>query len=143
MNRGKKVQKTTVTNEYGEILSETNVYINKIATRPFCVLFLDCDIKLGGVDWVVLYSLIKEMDYDNKINIASSDKKHICLRLGISTAQMDNSLSVLVSNGLIKRMDRGMFMLNPNIAGKGKLKEIIELTKEYENIKSIKRGNNK
>ena len=98
---------------------------------------------------MVLLELVKTMDYKNEISISIGKKKEICQDLDIynlvnkqkilATNVIDQHITKLVKSGLLIRKDKGMYIANPHLFGKGKWQDIkaIRMQFEYNNSGSF------
>lgn len=82
----------------------------------------------------VIYSLLKRVGYDNVIVINSSVKRIIAQETNKTFSTINQYITKLCNYQILVRQDKGMYYLNPEIYGKGKWSEILELRKKL-NIK--------
>lgn len=75
----------------------------------------------------VLFTLFIESDSNNNINLTSSIKKRIVEDLRIAMKTLDKTLQDLANKGIIERVSRGVYTLNPYLFGKGDWKTIDQL----------------
>ncbi len=98
------------------------------------------DIPKTGND--VINELLSLVDYKNEIILSTGVKNRIRDKLGIKKGTLDNTLSRLTNKwSVLKKIDRGIYMLNPNIFGRGNWMDIkkLRLTWEYsENGRELK-----
>ena len=118
-------QRTTSKRKKFEVIKEPN-YI-KLYLRDLCKLN---DIPKSGND--TLNELLLLADYQNEIVLNSAVKGRICFTLGIKKPSLDNNISRLTKEGIIKRIDRGIYILNPNLFGRGDYQDIKKLRIEWE-----------
>ena len=83
------------------------------------------------------------MDYSNEISVSIGKKKAICETLDIfnliegdrvlGTNIVDQHITKLVKAGLLARKDKGMYIANPNLFGKGRWTDVkkIRMSVEY------------
>lgn len=84
------------------------------------------EVPKGSTDLV--YELFNYVNYNTHEIIINSDvKKRISENMNSSVATIDNNLSKLVKKGIIDRVGRGIFTLNPYLFGKGDWKSIKDL----------------
>ena len=110
----------------GETHVQRMVTKRRVSKEPdFVKLYLDDVMKLNDIPKKktdVLYLLLKKMNYENEITIVASHK-----RLACSVINIDKTLALLVSKGVLVRKDRGVFLANPLLFGKGSWQDIEEL----------------
>lgn len=125
------VEEHTIDFQTGEMMSKrtaTKRYLNK--EPDFVKLYLDDVMKLNDIPAKktdVLYLLLKKMNYDNEITVVASHKRDIAKQLSCSVISIDKTLGLLVDKNILIRKDRGVFLANPNIFGKGNWKDIEQL----------------
>lgn len=121
----------------GEILSETsNVHnINKLPPEPDYIKLYVCEIgRLHGLQAghrdILLY-VASMVGYDGTVVLNPRRKGQIAITLKISLKSIDNALSEFVKTGLLVRLSRGDFELNPFLFGKGDWKSIRERRESF------------
>ncbi len=75
----------------------------------------------------ILHELLRLMNYKNQIVLNSSIKKEIAEEFKIHLKTIDNALVMLVKQGVLIRKDKGLYLGNPLLFGKGEWKDIREL----------------
>ncbi len=126
-------QKTeiTVVDQDGQILRHEveRVFKAKKDTEPAYVkLYLEnitkvTDLKRGSID--VLIKLIELVEYNtNKVVLTPTHRKIIAKSLSIEMGSLSNSLTDLKKSGILQDVDKGIFLLNPNILAKGEWSKI-------------------
>jgi hypothetical protein len=75
----------------------------------------------------ILHELLRMMNYKNQIVLNSSIKKEIAAEFKIHIKTIDNALVMLVKQGVLIRKDKGLYLGNPLLFGKGEWKDIREL----------------
>ena len=76
----------------------------------------------------LLYELLNYTAYGtNEIILNISVKKRIEKKIKMSINVINNNITKLVKNGIIKRVSTGIFILNPYLFGKGDWKNLKEL----------------
>jgi hypothetical protein len=125
-----------VTNhETGEITAEQTEKITILPKEPpYIKVYLEDiakiqDLPAGSTS--LLYELLKMMNYEtNEIFLNSSLKKRIAEKLGIkNTKSIDNALTQFHQSNILIRIERGIYMANPNLFGKGTWQQIHKLRK--------------
>jgi hypothetical protein len=79
--------------------------------------------------WVsgILYELLKKMDYNNEIILNSTVKNRIAKELGVVSKTIDNALGKFVQKQILLRQDKGIYLANPYLFGKGLWEDIEEI----------------
>jgi hypothetical protein len=79
--------------------------------------------------WVsgVLYELLQRMDYNNEIILNSTIKKRIADELSLVLGTIDNALVKFVQRDILFRQDKGVYLANPYLFGKGLWEDIEEI----------------
>jgi|JI8StandDraft_2_1071088.scaffolds.fasta_scaffold21989_2 hypothetical protein len=125
------VEEHTIDFVTGEMVSQRTATKRFVSKEPdFVKLYLDDVMKLNDIPAKktdVLYLLLKKMNYDNEITVVASHKREIAKQLSCSIISIDKTLALLVDKGILIRKDRGVFLANPNIFGKGNWKDIEQL----------------
>lgn len=125
-----------IDHETGEVKTTMKLTSVKHEQEPsFIKLYLNdlCklnDIPKSGND--TLNELLQLTDYRNEIVLNSAIKERLCKALGIKKPSLDNNISKLTAQGILNRVARGIYMLNPHIFGKGKWQDIKKLRIEWE-----------
>lgn len=122
----------TVDQLTGEVLQErSNVFsIEKLPTEPEYIKLYVTEIgrlhglKSGHRD-ILLY-VASMVAYDGCVMLNVRRKAQIAATLRIAAKSIDNALSEFVKAGLLIRLGRGDFELNPFLFGKGDWKSIRE-----------------
>jgi hypothetical protein len=109
----------------------------KLYITDLCILN-----KLQHKAMMVLLELVKTMDYKNEISVSIGKKKDMCKELDIynlvngervlGTNIIDQHITKLVKSGLLSRKDKGMYIANPNLFGKGKWQDIKAIRMQFE-----------
>lgn len=121
----------------GEILSESsNVHsINKLPPEPDYIKLYVSEIgRLHGLQAghrdILLY-VASMVAYDGTVYLNPRRKGQIAATLKISPKSIDNALSEFVKTGLLNRLCRSDFELNPFLFGKGDWKTIRERRESF------------
>jgi Firmicute plasmid replication protein (RepL) len=113
-------------NTDGEILEELST--RKIQNEPdYIKLYIEHITVLGELPkWVtpILMELLKYVNYENKIILNSSIKKMIATNLEIAYKTIDNTLVKLTKAEILIREDKGIYIANPHLFGRGKWENI-------------------
>lgn len=124
---------TVIDKSTGEILSEvaTEQQVVQRGGEPKYVKFYIDDLilinNLPTKSSAVLWELVKNTTYENKIILNGSIKKDICAKLNIKMPTLNNTLSSFVKKEILYRLDTGVYMPNPYLFARGKWEDIHEL----------------
>ena len=118
----------TVNHETGVVNEEEHRKVVKLPQEPPYVKMyiedlaavLNLPIGVRGL----LYALVQRIDYDGIITLGSTSKKKIAERLKITVGTFDNYLTKLVKAGVLKRIGRGEFEVNPHLFARGDWAEV-------------------
>ena len=135
MSLMKKVIKETqnVDFETGEIRSSEKVLL--LPKEPAYVkLYIDDIAKLyslpkGSSDLMLM--LVRKMGYDGLISITAGYKEVMSRELGMKTQSINNSIQKLIKEGILKRVARGEYMMDPSLFAKGEWSDIRRLRDKY------------
>jgi len=129
--------KEVIDYETGEVKQTMKLKSIKHETEPnYIKLYLSDICKLNDIPKTgndVLNELILLVNYENEIVLSAGIKNRICKKIEIKKGSLDNNISKLTKQQILKRVDRGIYMLNPNLFGKGKWQDIkkLRITWEY------------
>lgn len=128
---------TTVDMQTGEISAVEKTNVVKLPSEPAYVkLYLDDIQKLYDLpNNTILYELLKRMNYEGEVVLNSSEKKKIAAKLAINVQTIDNYLTKLKSKDLFKSVEKGTYIPNPNLFGKGEWLKVLDRRKKYDSIK--------
>ena len=130
------VQESTViqSDEEGVVIDEqkqtsiTTAYFEK--EPDFVKLYLNDIVRLYDLPKStgnILFEMIRDMSYDNLVSLGSYKRAIIAERLGIAKGTISNALTKFVEEGFLSKVSSTEFVVNPEIVGKGKWKDIKEL----------------
>lgn len=121
----------------GEILTQKS-YINSVLDKEpdFVKLYLKDVIRLKDLpknSENVLNLLLKSMSYKNIIPAYAPIKRMICSELNIPMNTLNKSIDNLYKSGILIRVERGIYMADPDLFGKGEWKDVknLRLVIEY------------
>ena len=146
-----KIKRSSIVDsDTGEVIETvshtTDVFRRSDGEGGFVKLYLNDLARLTKIQhksMLVLFELIKIMDYNNEISISIGKKKSICESLNIynlvgenrvlGTNIVDQHITKLVKVGILARIDKGMYVANPSMFGKGRWMDIkkIRMSVEY------------
>lgn len=115
----------------GEIFTQKIVTKRKVSREPdFIKLYLDDVMLLSNIPKSksdILYLLLRKMNYDNEITVVASHKREMAKELDCSVINVDKTLALLVEKGILIRRERGIYIANPRLFGRGNWEDIEEL----------------
>lgn len=131
-----RYQETTrLVDEDGNIKQEQHKNIIQFPNEPpFIKLYIEdltAILKLPNGTKDLLYSLLMKMDYENMITLTSRSKREIAERVSIKVQTFDNYLRKLVDAGILKRIGRGEYKVNPNLFARGDWADISRQRDEW------------
>jgi DNA-binding MarR family transcriptional regulator len=111
--------------------TENQTTIIKTTEEPdFIKLYLDDILYYHDIPRSInpiLQVFLKNMNYQNKLILNSSLKKHMAEEVKLTVASIDKAISKLVKGNLLIREDIGIFLFNPYLFGRGEWKDIVEI----------------
>jgi hypothetical protein len=135
---------TQLNTETGEMISHKKTKSVILEKEPeFVKLYLGDIIRLKdlpkGTD-KILYALLQTMGYNNVIPAFAAIKRMIIRDLGISINTLNKGIDTLHKKGVLIRIERGIYMADPELFGKGSWAQIKDLRLNIEyNPKTGKR----
>lgn len=130
---------TTIDHETGEVKESTTVKMQKGEEPSYIKLYLQDISYLYGLPATagdLMHELLQYVTYGTQqIMINSYAKEQICAITGIAKQTLSNRLQDLVNKGIIDRVARGVFVLNPYLFGKGDWNSIRELRNKNLHLK--------
>lgn len=122
---------THVNHETGEVTASTTTRRYRNDEPSYIKLYLGDITYLHNVPKgaeIVLHELLKYVTYGTQeITILSHQKQQIASSTGLSIRTVDNRIQDLANKGIIERVSRGIYKLNPYLFGKGDWKTIDQL----------------
>jgi len=123
--------RTEVNNETGEIGREVKTDTFLIDREPeFVKLYIQDIARLNDVTGKqnqVLLEFVRHMGYNNIIPTYKPIKKMIARKLNISLHTVDSAVKTFKKKGLFISVDRGIYMADPELFGRGKWSDIQNL----------------
>jgi len=120
----------------GEIIRDLKITKKKRSDEPnYIKLYIKDLCKLNDIPKTgndVLNELLALTDYRNEIVLNGGVKKRIIDSLKIKKGSLDNNLSKLTKQGILMRVGQGIYILNPNLFGRGSWEDIKKLRIEWE-----------
>lgn len=139
-------QTTHIINEKtGEVLETTLTETYRVEKEPdFIKMYISDIARLNelpkGMDMILL-ALVRNMGYNNVIPAYKPIKKLICHDLGISLSYLNKAIDTFYKKGVFIRLDRGIYMADPELFARGSWSDIqkLRLVIEYDKDKGTKR----
>lgn len=114
----------------------------------FIKLYVADIMKLNNLprnSGLVMNCLLRSMSYNNIIPAYAPIKRLICAELSIGMDSLNKAIDSLFKAGMLVRIERGIYMADPNLFGKGEWKNIknLRLVIDYkeDGTKQISGGN--
>jgi hypothetical protein len=121
----------------GELLSDkTNVVnINKMPDEPAYIKFYIDDLSLlnkltAGETRILLY-VTSTANYQGEVLLPLAIKKRIAFNADLSIQAVSNAITKFCVKNILKRLDTGLYELNPELFARGKWREIRERRKAF------------
>lgn len=128
---------TIVDSSTGEVVISKSITKAVVEREPDFVKLYLADIQrlkdLPKNTDKVLHLLLKSMSYKNIIPAFAPVKRLICKELGISMDTLNKAIDNLYKAGVLIRLERGIYMADPELFGKGQWEDIrgLRLVVEY------------
>ena len=132
-----QITRTEVDHETGETLKETvNETLRYNEEPAFIKVYLQDILYLSDMPKrydKVLFELVKRAQWANRdqgmtITLSSGSKRLIAKQLGLNSISLiSNALTDFVKAKILKRIETGVYALNPNLFGKGDWQDIAKL----------------
>jgi hypothetical protein len=137
-------QTHTVRDEEGNMKEEISLRNHLIPQEDgFVKLYIKDIGRIMGItktQGTILFHLLKSMSYGNIIPMFMAVKKEISNQTGLNINTINKAVQEFSNMGLLIRKDRGLYIADPELFGKGKFRDIekLRLTIDYdENGKKI------
>jgi Firmicute plasmid replication protein (RepL) len=131
-----------IVNNEGEVLKLQRLKVIQFPSEPpfFKVYIADLTAVLGlpAAVKTVLYPLLMNMNYKNMIVLTTRLKKEIAQEAGVKPSTLDNHLCLLTKAGILTRIARSEYLVNPNYFTRGDWAETIKKREEWEMIVTYK-----
>lgn len=131
----KEVSKVETVN--GEILKDSRLEETQFESEPpYVKLYLQDIARLRDLtnsQQKILNELIYDMGYNNIVPNYKPVKEMIAKKLGMAYNTLDQGIKMLHKKGILIRKARGLYLVDPNLFGRGSWKDIkrIRLTIDY------------
>jgi hypothetical protein len=121
----------TIDVDTGEIIQITDQKTYRVSNEPdFIKLYLNDLVKLQNLPPSannILYLLLQNMDYQNRIYITKSIKENVIKKLNISLSSLEKAVKGYIDKGLITKLDSSTYLTNPEIFGRGSWQNVKEI----------------
>lgn len=142
LNSQKKViyeNNQTIVDSDGNVIHETNETVSRMPREPdFVKVYLEGISKiysLSNGENSFLLELLKLVNYDNEIVLNKGIKQKIAKKLDIKEQTVDNNVSKLKKSKIISPTKfRGIYMISPEIFGKGAWSEVYKARAKYQKL---------
>lgn len=121
----------------GEVLSQQSkiVSIRPMESEPDYIKFYVGDLghlnSLTPAATEILLYIAATVDYDGFVSLTAHRKARIALTCGVSTKTIKNAIIEYIKAGILLRVGRAEYELNPSLFAKGKWRMIRERRKEF------------
>ena len=132
-----QISRTVVDTKTGEILKEQTSETLRFSEEPqYVKLYLQDILYLSDMPRrydKILYELLKRAQWANAeqgmiVTLSSGSKRMMAKTLGLNSISLiSNALTDFVKAKIIKRIETGVYALNPNLFGKGDWQDIAKL----------------
>lgn len=124
--------------ETGKVLNKKTGYQIMIKTgRYFMGSFTDWYKELTGSEIKTLISLLSiENSQTGKINLNNETKIKLCKNCGICMNQFEKNIRGLIAKDKIKRLNKGVYVINPDTLWMGDYKSKLKKQEIYANHNS-------
>jgi len=131
-----QITERTVVRDDGQILEdERSRVINLPSEPPFVKMYLEDISRLFDVPAgprVVLYQLVRKMDYEGFISLTPAARKRIAESCDLSVGAFNNYLTDLCKVSILRNIGRGEYEVNPHIFAKGEWKDISKRRQSFQ-----------
>lgn len=125
-----------IINEDSEIVNVNTSTIYVEREPDYIKLYISDLFRLNDIPRAsnsILFEILKRMTFNNDIALFAPIKREIASELSCSEVTIKKAIELFTEKKLLIRKDRGLYILNPNVFGKGKWENIkkIRLSLEY------------
>lgn len=126
-----KESKTVIDKTTGEVLAEEKITKVVLQTEPdFVKLYLKDIARLKDLPPAadnVLWEILNNLQYGNIFPAYGPVKKFMCRNLNMKMNTINKCIDNLYKKGILIRVERGMYLVDPNLFAKGKWEDIKNL----------------
>lgn len=137
--------KTVIDEQTGEVFRSENTKVSFADREPdYVKLYVKDIIRLQDLPPStdkVLMEIIGQMGYSNIFAAYAPIKRVMSRNLGLSINTLNKSIDMLYKKGILVRVERGVYMVDPNLFARGKWEDIkkIRLIIEYDADTGVRR----
>ena len=117
--------------------SVVNTYKKPQITKRYCMISMD-NMWIARIKPMDLYLLCALVDYENTvkytITVSKTVKDEIKSKIKISDAQIAKSINSMIANDVLKRIERGVYIVNPECMWSGSVKTQEERIDKYMSV---------
>lgn len=124
----------------GEVVSEEKnvVNIRPMEAEPAFIKMYVEDLgrlfRLQQGHQEILTYVAASVDYEGIVSLAIGRKARIAATIGCTVKSVDNAIGECVKHGILKRIGRGEYELDPNLFAKGQWRDIRERRASFHTI---------
>ena len=140
MSKSIETRQQIIDNNTGELLSDkTNIIdIARMPDEPAYVKFYIEDLSFlnrltAGETRILLY-VSACANYKGEVMMPLGIKKRIATSADLSVQAVSNAITKFCSKSILKRLDVGLYELNPDYFARGKWREIRERRKTFQSV---------
>jgi len=132
-----ELKREVVDSQTGEFLQEVTETSSYVEREPdYVKLYIQDILRLQDLPKIsnnVLMSILKRMGYNQQIVLIAPTKRQIAKELKIELGTVSKTVEALCKKEVLIREDRGVYIVNPFLFGRGKWEDVrkIRLTIEY------------
>jgi hypothetical protein len=119
---------STRTNEDGQVIEEIKSQVIQVEKEPdYVKLYINDLLRLQDIPKSandILLAIIKRMTYNNDIALFAPVKREIASELNIKEVTVAKAIEMFTNKSILIRKDRGLYVINPYLFGRGKWEEI-------------------
>lgn len=124
----KKGKKLDIRDNEGKVIGSANAEYYKLDEPSYFKAYMKDlmkVLKISDSNYIVLMSLLSRMDYNNQVNIYPLLRKDIAEEVGFKqVGSLNNSISALCRVGILKKLQTGSYLINPNYFARGSWEDI-------------------
>lgn len=130
MDKTKLLQEVTntKTDQYGQVIEEIKTQVIHVDREPdYVKLYINDLLRLQDIPKSandILLAIIKRMTYNNDIALFAPVKREIASELNIKEVTVAKAIEMFTNKSILIRKDRGLYVINPYLFGRGKWEEI-------------------
>lgn len=128
---------TEVNDRDGDVISNRKVEMSMFETEPpYVKVYLNDIANLTGLnasEHSLIHELIYNMGYNNIVPAYKPVKEIMANKLGMKYNTLEKALKQLHKKGILIRKTRGLYIMDPNLFGRGSWKHVkkIRMTIDY------------